>query len=319
MNIYCFIINPHSGISTKDHLVELINQLADSLKYKPIIRYTEYAGHASKIVAQAIIDQVDAVIAVGGDGTVNEIATALCNTDVSLGIIPRGSGNGFARHLGIPLSPKEAITTICKGYTHQVDYGIINDKHFFCTCGIGFDALISYQFSIGYKRGIQGYIEQILRASRNYIPEKYHLEIDDKSYDCQAFVIAIGNAAQYGNNAYITPEANINDGLLDMTIVHPFAIMDIPELAFQLFSKDINKNKNVATFRCKEITIERKDSGLVHYDGESCKMDKKIIIKIQPKGLSVICQQKSGKNSPSPLLWANLIKKINKQIPWQKN
>lgn len=319
MKRYCFIINPYSGISQKTHIVELINELADSLNYKPVIKYTEYAGHASEIVAQAVTDQVDTVIAVGGDGTVNEVAAALCNTNVPLGIIPRGSGNGFARHLNIPLSPREAIITISKGYTRNVDYGTINDKPFFCTCGIGFDALVSYRFSIANRRGIQGYFEQVLRASRNYDSEKYHLEIDDKPYDCQAFVIAIGNASQYGNNAYITPEARITDGFLDMTIVYPFAIIDTPELAFQLFSKDINKNKNVATFRCKKITIERKIPGLAHYDGESCEMGTKLTIKIHPKELSVICQPKINKKIPSPLLWASLIKKINKQIPWPKN
>ncbi|MFA6832200.1 MAG: diacylglycerol kinase family protein [Bacteroidaceae bacterium] len=318
MKKFCFIINPHSGISQKGHLVKLINELADPLEYQPTIAYTEYVGHASEIVAQALSNHVNAVIAVGGDGTVNEIATALCETNVPLGIIPRGSGNGFARHLDIPFSPREAITVISKGYTRHVDYGTINGKHFFCTCGIGFDALISYRFSIGSKRGIKGYFEQVLRASRNYISEKYHLEIDGKAYDCKAFIIAIGNASQYGNNAYITPEAKIADGLLNMTIVHPFAIIDTPELAFQLFSKDIHKNKNVATFKCKHIKIDREAPGLAHYDGESCIMDHQLTIDIHSQGLAVICQQKKKQRLPSPLLWSDLIKKINKQIPWPK-
>ncbi len=318
MKRFCFIINPHSGISQKTHLVKLINELADTLHYTPLITYTEYAGHASKIVAQALIEHVDAVIAIGGDGTVNEIATALCDTKVPLGIIPRGSGNGFARHLNLPFSPREAIIAINEGYVRHVDYGTINDKHFFCTCGIGFDALISYRFSIGSKRGIQGYFEQVLRASRKYESEEYHLELDGESYDCKAFVIAIGNASQYGNNAYITPEAKITDGLLNMTVVHPFAIIDTPELAFQLFSKDIHKNKNVATFGCKHIIIDREKPGLIHYDGESCMMDHRLTIDIHPQGLAVICQQKKKQRLPSPLLWSNLIKKINDQIPWPK-
>ena len=244
-----FIVNPISGTQEKEQIIALINEYLDIDKYTFQIIYTQYAGHAEEIAAQCAEDSHFAVVAVGGDGTVNEVARALTHTHTALGIIPCGSGNGLARHLQISMQPRKAIEAINEGIIERIDYGTINRRKFFCTCGVGFDAFVSLKFAEAGKRGLNTYIEQSLNASLNYKPETYKLTIDGNETEIyQAFLIACGNAAQYGNNAYIAPKATLTDGLLDVTILNPFTPLDVPSLALQLFTKTIDQNSHIKTF-----------------------------------------------------------------------
>ena len=292
-----FIVNPISGTQEKEQIIALINEYLDIDKYTFQIIYTQYAGHAEEIASQCAEDSHFAVVAVGGDGTVNEVARALTHTHTALGIIPCGSGNGLARHLQISMQPRKAIEAINKGIIERIDYGTINRRKFFCTCGVGFDAFVSLKFAEAGKRGLNTYIEQSLNASLNYKPETYKLTIDGNETEIyQAFLIACGNAAQYGNNAYIAPKATLTDGLLDVTILNPFTPLDVPSLALQLFTKTIDQNSHIKTFRCKTINIRREKPGVVHYDGDPVMMGANLKVKIHHAGLHVIVPTDDNKD-----------------------
>ena len=313
-----FIINPQSGNHSKAHILSCIDERMDKNKYGIEIVYTSYAGHATKIAAQKAREKAYAVIAVGGDGTVNEVARSLVHTTTALGIIPCGSGNGLARHLQIPMEPLKAIDIINEGTLETIDYGKINDVPFFCTCGVGFDAFVSLKFSQAGKRGPLVYLEKTLRESLQYRPETYELDMDGSTAHYKAFLIACGNASQYGNNAYITPQATLDDGLLDVTIVEPFTMLDVPTLAFQLFNKTIDQNSRIKTFRCQCLHIHRANQGVVHFDGDPMMMGNDINVSIIKKGIHVIVPTNVPANPISVLQRAqdyiNGLKQLNETI-----
>ena len=196
-----FIINPISGTQGKEQILKWLDEKLDKSRYIPEVIYTERAGHAVEIAALKAKEEAFAVVAIGGDGTINEIARSLVHTKTALGIIPCGSGNGLARHLQIPMDAKKAINIINEGLIDIIDYGKINDVPFFCTCGVGFDAFVSLQFSKAGRRGPLIYLEKTLLESLKYKPETYELEMDGSTLRYKAFLIACGNASQYGNNA----------------------------------------------------------------------------------------------------------------------
>lgn len=311
-----FIVNPKSGLLDKQQILKWIEKRLNQDLFEPIFFHTEYAGHASEIAAHAAQKGIFAVIAIGGDGTINEIARSLIHTQTALGIIPCGSGNGLARHLQIPLDPRKAIDIINEQVIENIDYGLINETPFFCTCGIGFDALVSLQFSKAGKRGPLTYLEKTLSESLKYRPETYELKMDGSMLRYKAFLIACGNASQYGNNAYITPQATLDDGLLDVTILEPFTILDVPALAFQLFHKTINQNSRIKTFRCQKLNIHRNKPGVVHYDGDPVIMGADIEVKIVKKELRVIVPQNAEHDTSNVFQRAqdyiNGLKQLNK-------
>ena len=160
-----FVVNPISGTQGKKAILKWIDERLDQSIYDYSIVKTEYAGHATQIAANAVQEKVDVVVAIGGDGTINEIARSLVHTNTALGIIPCGSGNGLARHLRIPMEPKAAIDVLNRGHELCIDYGKINNIPFFCTCGVGFDAFISLKFADSGKRGLLTYLENTLHES----------------------------------------------------------------------------------------------------------------------------------------------------------
>lgn len=313
-----FIINPISGTQSKEQILRWLDERLDKTKYISEVVYTAKAGHAVEIAAQKAQEEVFAVVAVGGDGTINEIARSLVHTKTALGIIPCGSGNGLARHLQIPIDSKRAIDILNEGLIDIIDYGKINDVPFFCTCGVGFDAFVSLKFSKAARRGPLIYLEKTLFESLKYRPETYELEMDGSTLRYKAFLIACGNASQYGNNAYITPQATLNDGLLDVTILEPFTVLDVPSLSFQLFNKTIDQNSRIKTFRCQTLSIHRTDSGVAHFDGDPLMMGENINVNIVKKGLQVIVPQDAKGDSSNVLQRAqdyiNGLKQINEAI-----
>ena len=290
-----FVVNPISGTQGKKAILKWIDERIDRSIYDYSIVRTEYAGHASQIAAEAVKDKADVVVAIGGDGTINEIARSLVHTDTALGIIPCGSGNGLARHLHIPMEPKAAIDIINCGEQLCIDYGKINNIPFFCTCGVGFDAFVSLKFADSGKRGLLTYLENTLHESLTYQPETYEIENEEGTVKHKAFLIACGNASQYGNNAYITPQASLMDGLMDITIMEPFTVLDVPSLSFQLFNKTIDQNSRVKTMRAKKIKIHRAQEGVLHFDGDPLMAGKELEVEIIPKGLRVVALEKKRK------------------------
>lgn len=297
-----FVVNPISGTQGKKAILKWIEERLDRSIYDYSIVKTEYAGHATQITALAVQNHVDMVVAIGGDGTINEIARSLVHTSTALGIIPCGSGNGLARHLRIPMDPKGAIDILNHGYSVCIDYGKINNIPFFCTCGVGFDAFVSLKFADSGKRGLLTYLENTLHESLTYQPETYEIENEEGTMKYKAFLIACGNASQYGNNAYIAPQASLTDGLMDVTIMEPFTVLDVPSLSFQLFNKTIDQNSRIKTIRAKKIKIHRANDGVMHFDGDPLMAGKELEVEIIPNGLHVIASEKKIKPENESLL-----------------
>jgi YegS/Rv2252/BmrU family lipid kinase len=303
-----FVVNPISGTQGKKAILKWIDERIDRSIYDYSIVRTEYAGHASIIAKEAARGGIDIVVAIGGDGTINEIGRSLVHTNTALGIIPCGSGNGLARHLRIPMDPKAAIEIINQGDKCCIDYGKINNIPFFCTCGVGFDAFVSLKFADSGKRGLLTYLENTLHESLVYQPETYEIENEEGTMKYKAFLIACGNASQYGNNAYITPQASLTDGLMDITIMEPFTVLDVPSLSFQLFNKTIDQNSRIKTMRAKKIKIHRTKEGVLHFDGDPLMAGKELEVEIIPKGLHVIASVKKKKEKDESL---NLLQVIS--------
>ena len=313
-----FVVNPISGTQSKELILNLLDEKIDKARYTWEVVYTERAGHAVEIAAKAAEEKADVVVAIGGDGTINEIARSLVHTDTALGIIPCGSGNGLARHLHIPMEPKKALEVLNEGCLDTIDYGKINGTDFFCTCGVGFDAFVSLKFAHAGKRGLLTYLEKTLQESLKYQPETYELETENGVSKYKAFLIACGNASQYGNNAYIAPQATLTDGLLDVTILEPFTVLDVPSLAFQLFNKTIDQNSRIKTFRCKKLCIRRAVPGVVHFDGDPMETEADVNIELIKSGLRVVVPKTEEKDAANVLQraqeYVNGIKLINEAI-----
>lgn len=288
MRTILFIINPKSGTDKKLYVRQIIGKKIDVSKFSYQVRYTEYAGHAEVLAREAVEKGMDIVVAVGGDGTVNEVARALIHTQTALGIIPCGSGNGLARHLQLPMDPEGAIQMINEACIKSLDYGTMNNLPFFCTCGMGFDAFVSMKFANSGKRGLLSYIENTLRETLTYKPDTYTLTLDDQQIEQRAFVIACANASQYGNNAFIAPAATMSDGLMDITVLEPFSAFEAPQLALQLFNGTLTTNSRVKTFKARKAHIKRLSKAPVHVDGDPLLTDTEIDVEIHPKGILMV-------------------------------
>lgn len=283
-----YIVNPISGTQQKLGIVELIQKNTDTGRYDLEIAYTQYAGHASDLAAEAVKRHIHVVVAVGGDGTVNEVARSLVHTDTILGIIPCGSGNGLARHLGIPLQVEKAIDVINRMHVHTLDYGVINDRPFFCTCGVGFDAFISEKFARSNRRGLLTYVENTLRSGLSYKPRTYLIEDENGAATYKAFLIACANASQYGNDAYIAPHASMQDGLFDVVVMKPFKPIEAPQVALQMFNKTLPDNSHVRMFKTSKLKIYCEGENIAHYDGDPFRTGSTIEISIVKQSFKVI-------------------------------
>ncbi|MCR5068370.1 MAG: YegS/Rv2252/BmrU family lipid kinase [Prevotella sp.] len=296
-----FVINPTSGTTNKDVMPQLIDKYIDSDSNDVSTVFTEYAGHASEIASKCVNEGVDVVVAVGGDGTVNEVARALAESDTTLGIVPCGSGNGLARHLMLPMNVKGALEIINNGLVHSLDYGIIDGHPFFCTCGMGFDAFISKKFASAGKRGPLTYIENVLKEGLKYEPETYELTLDgNETEPYKAFLISVANASQYGNDAYIAPQASMSDGFLDVVIMEPFDILEAPQVGIDLMNKTLNKSSKIKCFKAKDIRIRRKEEGAIHYDGDPIDAGKDIHIQLRPHAIKMIVNPIADKKRRQP-------------------
>lgn len=307
-----FIINPISGTQKKDQIIADIGNYLDTTRFDYEIKYTQYVGHAALIAREAADNGIDIVVAIGGDGTVNEVARSLVHRQTALAIIPCGSGNGLARHLEIPIDPVGAIQVLNECVIHELDYGKINNIPFFCTCGIGFDAFVSSKFAEAGKRGFLTYIENTLREGLSYKPDTYTITIDDnKQMVYKAFLIACANASQYGNNAYIAPNASMSDGLMDVTIMEPISVLEAPQIAIQLFNRTIDHNSKIKTFRCKKVSIERAAPGVIHFDGDPVMAGKNVDVILVEKGLNVVINSHTTPQPPLLRMFSNFYSDLN--------
>lgn len=283
-----FIVNPKSGTLSKTNWIAMATKML-AQDFDLEFQYTTHRGHACELAQHAAAAGIPIVAAVGGDGTVNEIAGSLVHTNTALAILPLGSGNGLARDLGIAtLLPFSAVEAIKHGKTMTIDYGKANDVPFFCTCGVGFDAHISQLFAINKKRGLWNYICLCVREYFRYKPVDCTLEYDGKTVKKQAFIINCANIQQLGNHAYIAPQADFTDGLLNITIVKPFGFFGALRLGTRLFLKQIDKIKYTETFTCSHIVLNIPANTPFHYDGEPMPMPTRITVDAVRHGLKVI-------------------------------
>jgi len=282
-----FIINPISGHGKKKTIEKSIEKYLDS-RFVVDIKYTEAARHAIELSKIASEDS-DIVVAVGGDGSIHEVAQSLVSTNTKLAIIPMGSGNGLARHLNIPLDVRKAIDLINQSKSKKIDVLDFGDSYSINVSGVGFDAHIAHEFADYHKRGFVSYLKISLTEFLKYKPEKYSLEIDDKeTFEIDAFSISIANSSQFGNNAFIAPDAIIDDGLFELVIISPFRKRDSPRLGLRLFTKQIDKSRFLNIYLAKKVTIRAQSLFEVHKDGEAVGKSKNLSVTIKPLALEVI-------------------------------
>jgi YegS/Rv2252/BmrU family lipid kinase len=281
-------VNPASGTTRKRFIEQEIRKQLQGSALDYEIVFTQYAGHATVLAREAVEKGFNAVIAVGGDGSVNEVAKALVGTKTALGIIPVGSGNGFARHLKIPLNVKKAIQTIRNFNIAGVDTGYINDSLFISISGVGFDAHVAHLFAQGKRRGFVGYLMIVIREFFRYSPNRYLLEIDGKIYKRKAFSVVFANSDQFGYNTSIAPTASIHDGLLDICIIGKPSFFKIPVMAGSLLTRQINRLQEVEIIKGKKIVLRRKLNLPVNVDGEALIMSETLHIRVNPMSMRVI-------------------------------
>ena len=281
------IINPISGTAAKNNIAKQLSDLHGK-EFDMTICWTDYPKHGAKIAKEAAQAGVDYIIAVGGDGTVNEIGGAIAGSESALGIVPMGSGNGLARHLHVPMNDIGAIDIIRKKNCQYIDYGTANGHPFFCTCGVGFDAAVSEEVRKQRKRGKLMYGRSMFKIFQNYVCENYKLTTTNEIFNGPAFTITCANASQYGNNALIAPGADIQDGQMNVIILRPLSPWEVPQTTLQLFTGLLNLNPRYEQIIANRILIEREKSNVMHVDGDAIKTDKNVEIKVIPQGLKVI-------------------------------
>ncbi len=282
------IINPISGMGGKGKMPSLIKERLASDRFDIEVVFTERSGHATVLAQDAVSDGCDIVLAVGGDGTVNEVGRAVCGTSTALAILPCGSGNGLARHLHIPMNAEKALDAVSNGVIDLVDYGTVNEQPFFCTCGVGFDAQVSYKFANEDTRGLVTYIKTTISEYFRYRAQHYRITIDGATIDERAFVIACCNAAQYGNNALVAPRASMQDGKIDITVIHSFNLGEAALLSARLFTSNIDRDRHVSIYRGRDILIERDDEDVMHIDGDPVMMPELLHIVCHPSAMRVV-------------------------------
>lgn len=292
------IINPISGTRSKQGLEEFVVSQLHHKHIKVETALTKSGGDAFNLASKAVENGVDMVISAGGDGTVNEVANALAFSNATLGILPYGSGNGLARSLGIPHDTSAALKIIEAGHSIPCDRGIVNDHPFYCTFGVGFDAAVSEKFATMKKRGRVTYIRSAFREFLNYRSQAYAIVIDGKIITEKALLIAVCNAPQYGNNAYIGPKAKLTDGLLDITVVHADNPFNTLLMSMDMLTGMLDKNRSIESFRVPALSIVRTSDGPVHLDGEPMHLGKKLNIKCQQKALKIFAPEKQTEFVP---------------------
>jgi len=304
-----FIINPKSGTGKQQIFLEVLSKTFGNTHTKYDTVYTERPGHATEL-SKVASKQYTMIVAVGGDGTVNEVARGLIGTKCILGIVPVGSGNGLARHLRIPMKINEALEIILEQKTQLVDTATINGEHFVNVAGIGFDAHIAHMYAKTDKRGPIPYVKMATLEFQKYKSQYYEVQIEGRVHKLKAFLISFANSAQFGNNAYISPHAIINDGLLDVCLMSDFPKVEAGQLAIKLFNKRMDKSRYMNIVRGTHIIVKAKDDMLGHIDGEPIHLSNEIEIKVNPGTLEVIYNA-----NPSMIdSLGNRIKHIEQQI-----
>lgn len=282
-----FIVNPISGIGKQNIIDKMIVQHLNHELFDYKVAYTKAPKHATDLALQAANSNIDIVAIVGGDGSINEAGKGLLNSNTALAVIPTGSGNGFANHLIIPTDIKKAIEVINTGKTILIDTVRFNNDTFLNVAGVGFDALIGWEFSKLSTRGFSSYIKTIFKNIPNLKKKNYQLTYNGKTENKKAYLICIANGSQWGNNAWISPESIINDGIIELAIVKKITLFNIIPATVKLLSKKPQASNCIEIIKTKKVEIIQSDT-IAHIDGEPITSGKNILIEVLPKSLNVI-------------------------------
>ena len=282
-----FIVNPNAGKRISDKIIDVIKKnLPEKINYQIVIWKDK--NQFQEIVELFKNRDYTDVVAVGGDGTVNEVAKSLLNTNMALGIVPIGSGNGLARSLGLSMKLEEVVQQIVAGKKTKIDCGLVNNRAFFCTSGIGFDAQIGQLFATSVKRGLSSYVKITIKELFSYRAKNYTLEINGERLQRKAFLITVANAGQYGNDFYIAPEAKLNDGLFHVVILKPFNVLKVFEIFLKIIMGKAQKSKSIETYVSKELRVIRENPDSIHFDGEPAAESDVLTYSNQHQALQVI-------------------------------
>jgi YegS/Rv2252/BmrU family lipid kinase len=283
-----FIINPVAGVKRKDKIPALINAHLDHDRFDYEVVYTENRGHATEIAAEAAKNNFDVVAVAGGDGSVNEVATGLMGTSTCLAIIPSGSGNGLARHLGYSIDIKSTLAIINAYKVRKMDVCKINDEYFFSLIGIGFDAFVAKVFSREETRGFMTYAWSAIKSLGSFESFDYTLQSKEKNMSGKAFMINVCNSNQYGYNVKVAPDANLSDGLMDVIIVDDIPKWKVPFAVMQVFTQTHKVNRHFKSFKTSALQINSPNYSYLQIDGETVHKDKDFTITILPQQLNVL-------------------------------
>lgn len=284
-----FIFNPRSGHNARNpHLLQRTHDFIREHRLDATLVPTTHPLHATELARAAVAEGCDVVVAIGGDGTMNEVAAALVGTPATLGLIPCGSGNGLGRHLGIPGPGRGAYRTLLNGRPRLIDTGTVNGRAFVNAMGLGFDAEISDRFTRVSRRGFSAYVRTTLSAWSKFQPVAVRLHGEGRTVDCTAFIVSVANSDQYGNDCFIAPGAQVDDGKLDLTVLKPVGLLRALPLAVRLFNGRIDGSPHVVRMRATTFVIERPAPGLVHTDGEPFQTDARVTVSVRPGSLRVL-------------------------------
>ncbi|HEX8060575.1 MAG TPA: YegS/Rv2252/BmrU family lipid kinase [Cyclobacteriaceae bacterium] len=263
-----FIINRFSGTGYQDSIEGRIIDACAALNYGCTIEYTRQRGHATELAQQAVAEKFDMAFAVGGDGTVNEVAQGLIGSHVEMGILPKGSGNGLARHLGVPMKFASALDLLKSSQVINMDAMSINGKLSVNVSGIGFDGHVAGMFGKNGKRGLAGYTKLVLKEFVSYKENEARVVVDGTPHEASAFIVALANSSQFGNNAKVAPLASVCDELIDVCFIRKVPFTHVVGFATKMFTGTLDKSSLVKIYKGKNISIKFSKPVAFHIDGE---------------------------------------------------
>lgn len=272
----------------KKNLPDKIAANIDTARFDYEIKYSEYAGHAKVLAQEAVTQQFDIVVAAGGDGSINEIGVPLIGTDVALGIIPCGSGNGFSHHVDLPMDAVKAIQVINQGQRHKVDTVTVNGIPFISIAGTGFDAKIADDYAKDPRRGFDTYFKYIVRNYVTYREQNYTIIMPEQTIETKALFISFANSNEQGYNIPISPHASLQDGKVDLCVVRKPNPLELPIVGGYMLDKMMDKAPKVDIYQTSEAKIIRGKAEVINIDGESIMTEKDLEIIVKPLSLNII-------------------------------
>lgn len=284
-----FIINPFAGYHSKDNMPNIIKEAIPSDLFDIDIVETKHAGHASEIAREMLMEDIDALVAVGGDGTINEVASEIIYSDVALGIVPGGSGNGLSMHMGIGRNTKRALQKIIDFNVNTIDTAKVNDQVYVNMAGIGIDGLVAYKTKLNSKRGFSNYFKGAILEGLKYKNQTYKVEIDGEEFEGKFLSVNAANGSMFGYNFYIAPQADTRDGMIDTLIIHDAHKIDYFGNAWRFWAKRIHKSKLASTSKTSSLKITTFEDSHMHIDGEGypCKAGE-YCFTVMPDSLKII-------------------------------